>query len=58
VKIDSAVNERPMAFHIVGEIANRRRHQFDKSDVCRDRPSVPFKPSFAACNGQKLMAAA
>ena len=58
VKIEPAVNERPMAVHIAGEIANRRRHRFDKSAVHRKPPSVPFKRTFAAGSCSKLMAAA
>ena len=59
VKIEPAVSEQqPMAIHIFGEIPNRRRHRFDKSGICRDRPSVPFKRAFAASKSLKLMAAA
>jgi BON domain len=59
VKIEPAVSEQqPMAIHIFGEIAKCRRHRFDKSAVCRDRPSVPFKRTFAASKCPKLMAAA
>ena len=38
VKIEPAVSEQqPMAIHIFGEIAKRRRHRFEKSAICRDR---------------------
>ena len=58
VKIEPAVNERPTAVHIAGENTNCRRHRYDKSAICRDRPSVPFKRTFAASKCPKLMAAA
>jgi len=58
MKIEPAINERSTAVHIAGEIANCRRHRFDKSAVCRDLPSVLFRPAFAASNCPKLMAAA
>ena len=58
VKIEPAVNERPTAVHIAVAKTNCRRHRYDKSAICRDRPSVPFKRTFAASKYSKLMAAA
>jgi BON domain-containing protein len=58
VKIEPAVNERPTAVHIAGENTKCRRHRYDKSAICRDRPSVPFKRTFAASKCPKVMAAA
>src|SRR6476646_6754060 len=58
VKIEPAVNERPTAVHVAGENTNCRRHRYDKSAICRDRPSVPSKRTFVASKYSKLMAAA
>ena len=58
VEIEPAVNERPTAVHNAGENTNCRRHRYDKSAICRDRPSVPSKRTFVASKYSKLMAAA
>ncbi len=58
VRIESAVNERPTAVHIAGQNAYCRRHRYGKSAIWRDRPSVPFKRTFADRKCPKLMAAA
>lgn len=65
VKIEPAVEERPAVVHIAREIKTCRRHRFGKSDVYRDRSTIPFRPqreprkrTFTASSGPKLMAAA
>ena len=58
VKIEPAVNERPTAVHTAEENTNCRRRRFDKSAICRERPNVPFKRTFAASKCPRLMAAA